>query len=236
MLARARIDLLHSWLALDSADRLVYRPGAAHFGVYVALALVLAFLAAMAYPRAPSVPTPDERTAREAIERARRDALGRGARAVPPALPDLRSPGTPASLRPLYYALSAILALGSCTAAACPFRYRTEFRLDRDGRALRVEDRGPFRRRVFHEPLCTQAQVALRCHEHRDRPGDRLWGQDKRLRWTVELLPPAALPVVDIQIAPHSAGPTSPPHKACHLAKRLAEMTGWPLHMLEAQT
>ena len=236
MSTRSRIDLIHSWLAVDRPDRLVYLPGAKHFGLYLALALALFFLAAMAYPKGPSAATSKEKAVREAIERARADALRRGVPFVCPAMPSLRKAGTPAHLRPFHYALAAVLALGACVAALCPLRHRVEFRVHSGDHVLRVKDRGPARSRVFEEPLSPSTQVILRPREHHDGPGDSLLSQGRGLCWTVELLATAALPPVDVEIEYLSHVTGKPPKKACHLARRIAEMTGWPLNEVDTRT
>ena len=229
MVTRSRINLVRSWLVVDRHDRLVYLTGTRYVGPYWACALVLAFLAAMAYPVGHRRPTASDTRVMGLLDRVH---TGKGLLGitllVPPARLRDRSGASP-QLRPFYRGLAGLLALGALIATVCPLMHRVHIRAHSQAGLLRVRDLCPLRTRAFELPLPTSAHLALRPRwprtEREMPPSD----SGEPIRWALELVPPTALPPMDIHTEPTGNATARPPHRARHLAERLADMTGWAL-------
>jgi len=227
MPTHSRVNLVRSWLMVDRSDRLVYLTGTRYAGLYLAGALVLAFLALMAYPAAQRHPTASDTGTMAMVDRLQAD---RGLRGIPLPVSPARlreRAGVSPRLRPLHRALSGLLALGALMAAVGPLLHRVSIRVFAEAGLLRVRGHSPLRTRTFEVPLSASIRLDLRSvWPHREReiaPSDGC----EPIRWALELMPSTALPPMDIHVEPTGDAGSQPPHRAKHLAERLAEMTGW---------
>ena len=231
----ARINLIRSWLVVDRPGRLVYLTGTRYLGLYLACALVLTFLALMAYPATVRRPTASDTRLMSLLDRI---LGGKSLRSIPLLVSPARlrdRTGTSPRLRPFYRALAGLLALAALTAAVCPFMHRVHIRAHPDADLLEVRDHSPLRARTFELPISAPTHLTLRLvwpyTEREAPPTDR----GAPLRWTLELVPPTALPPMDVHLEPPGSPRTQPPRRAMHLAQRIANMTGWALDESKAR-
>ena len=224
------IDLSGLWLASDRPDRLVYRPGLGHWKLPMAFALVLAFCASVAYPRAPR-PGDAAEAARlaKAVDDARADALRRGQLFAPPPLPPSQRRGASSGMRLFYLALTGLFGLAACAASVLPLRHRIEFRVDREAGAFVVRRRGPLGFRQHEAPLASPAKIVIQRRLHFAQGARPPSARPSGYAWGLAFTPGPFMPHVETETVRLSAAPVCPPRKTQRLADRLGEMTGWPV-------
>lgn len=222
-----RIDLTGCWLAGDRADRIVYRPGRRFLTLYGVLALVLGFLAAMAYPRNPRPPTARDQRTRRAVDQARADALRRGEIVVLPALPAPKP--TPNPLRPWHIALAILLSVAAWGTVLCALHHRVVFTLSPSGDELVFRYHLLFGSDEFRCPLAPPRYVRVSGRAHHRASDGGFSSQPTGRCWSVDSGPTCPLPQLDVAMQPLDSDSPQTRDKARQLATRLAEMTQWPL-------